>query len=246
MQPSVLERKQNALFLERVAQSLNASAPLLDEEREHYYRAYDFPKTHPGQWLLKRALDTFAALMALAVFFPLFLLIGLAIRLDSPGPILFYQERVGLRGKPFRMLKFRSMVLNAEQRLSELSSTEGSGKMFKLKQDPRITRVGKFLRKFSLDELPQLINVLRGEMSLVGPRPPLPREVQAYQPWHHVRLATLPGMTGVWQVFGRSDILDFDQVVALDQQYLKNFSFVNDLILIAQTIPAVISTKGSY
>lgn len=245
-QSSVLERKNNSTTAKKITQSLRFPAHMLDHETHKYHWAYHFPKTHAVSWLLKRTLDILASLLAMVLLFPLFLLIGLAIRVDSPGPILFEQERVGLRGKRFRMFKFRSMTTNAERELNALSPVPDAGKMFKMKQDPRITRVGKFLRKYSLDELPQLINVLRGEMSLVGPRPPLVREVMRYQPWHHVRLATLPGMTGVWQIFGRSDVLEFDQVVALDQQYLARFSFLNDLILIARTIPAVIAAKGSY
>ncbi len=244
--------------MQQMMQSLRLAVPMpngqasdhestgFSDYQEDYYWAYDFPRTHPVSWFFKRWLDVMASLLAMVLLLPLLVLIGLAIWIDSPGPVLFLQERVGLRGKRFRMLKFRSMTPNAERERNALSALAEPGNMFKMKRDPRVTRVGKFLRKYSLDELPQLVNVLRGEMSLVGPRPPLAEEVARYQPWHHVRLATVPGMTGVWQVFGRSDVLAFDQVVALDQRYLAEFSFINDLILIARTIPAVISAKGSY
>lgn len=212
----------------------------------NYYWAYDFPTAKPLDWLLKRSFDILASLLTLALLFPFFLLIALAIRLDSSGPVLFSQVRVGHRGKRFHMLKFRSMSQDAEFRQADLLEDNENEVMFKIKDDPRITRIGKFLRKYSLDEFPQLLNVLKGEMSLVGPRPPLPREVSMYQPWHHSRLSTLPGLTGAWQVFGRSNIQNFDQVVSLDFYYLENFSFLNDLRLILRTIPVVISAKGSY
>jgi exopolysaccharide biosynthesis polyprenyl glycosylphosphotransferase len=196
--------------------------------------------------IIKRVLDFTVALLGLIFLAPLMALIGLAIKLDSPGPAIFTQERVGKNGKRFGIHKFRSMVLDAEDQIDDLLFlNEANGPFFKIKNDPRLTRLGRQLRRFSLDELPQLYNVLRGEMSLVGPRPPIPAEVDQYQSWHHRRLDVLPGITGLWQVNGRSD-LTFDEMALLDIYYIENWSLALDIKLMLQTIPTVILRMGAY
>ncbi|SDW80626.1 Undecaprenyl-phosphate galactose phosphotransferase, WbaP/exopolysaccharide biosynthesis polyprenyl glycosylphosphotransferase [Alicyclobacillus hesperidum] len=193
----------------------------------------------------KRATDVVVSAIALALLSPLFVLVAIAIKLDDRGPVLFSQQRVGLRGRMFRMYKFRSMVIDAEKRKQELLElNEMSGPVFKLKNDPRITRVGRFLRKTSLDELPQLWNVLKGEMSLVGPRPPLPDEVDRYDYAHRKRLSVKPGLTCLWQISGRNNV-DFDEWMHLDMDYIDNWSYVNDLKILIRTIPAVLRKDGA-
>jgi exopolysaccharide biosynthesis polyprenyl glycosylphosphotransferase len=200
----------------------------------------------PWQFVLKRAIDITIAGFVLLVGSPLWLLIALAIKLDSSGPVLFKQERLGYRGWPFMVYKFRSMHNRAEKELIVLQPrNDVSGPIFKLKDDPRRTRVGKFLRKTSLDEIPQLLNVLKGDMSLVGPRPPLPSEVAQYEEWEKGRLEVRPGMTGLWQVRGRSE-LDFDEMVLLDLYYIENWSLRLDLQILLKTIPAVLFSRGAY
>ena len=183
---------------------------------------------------------------ALVLLSPALLLVALIVRLDSPGPVLFRQERVGRSGKPFKMFKFRSMVEGADAEQEELArGEEVDGRRFKLRVDPRVTRVGGFLRRTSLDELPQFYNVVRGEMSLVGPRPALPDEVAHYQEWHKQRLEVVPGITGLWQVSGRSDI-PFDEMVLLDVYYIENWSLGLDLRMLLQTVPKVLFGQGAY
>jgi lipopolysaccharide/colanic/teichoic acid biosynthesis glycosyltransferase len=202
----------------------------------------------PIQWTLKRAMDIGVTLMGGMVILPFLLLIALAIKVESPnGPVFFKQKRIGLRGKEFYMYKFRSMHPDAEERLKELLKyNETNQGMFKLKDDPRVTRVGKFIRKYSLDEFPQLINVLKGEMSLIGFRPPLPRELPEYSPWHFVRFCTLPGLSGEWQVSGRSNITQFDDVIALDFRYIQQWSILRDIKILFKTVPVVLFGKDSY
>jgi exopolysaccharide biosynthesis polyprenyl glycosylphosphotransferase len=195
---------------------------------------------------LKRIVDVAISATALALISPLWGLIAFAIKLDSPGPVLFRQERIGLGGNPFTVFKFRSMRVDAEEQLARLRElNEASGPLFKVRDDPRRTRVGRFIRRTSLDELPQLINVLRGEMSIVGPRPGLASEVAKYQDWHRKRLAVLPGITGLWQVSGRSE-LTFDEMVMLDIYYAENWSLGLDLRIMIRTIPQVIFGDGAY
>lgn len=196
--------------------------------------------------LLKRASDLFwSGLLGLCAL-PLFAVIALAIKLDSPGPVFFVQTRIGKHGVPFRCYKFRSMVDGAHAMQTEIAEqNEATGPLFKLRNDPRRTRVGRWIRRFSLDELPQLINVWRGEMSLVGPRPNLPEEVEQYQEWHKKRLSVSPGITGLWQVSGRSD-LTFDEMVLLDIYYVENWSLALDLGIIIRSIPAVLRARGAY
>lgn len=194
----------------------------------------------------KRVFDLIVVLLLIPVALPFMILTAVAIKLDSPGPILFRQERVGKWGQTFKCLKFRSMYVDAEARKQELMHlNEADGVVFKIKKDPRVTRVGRLIRKLSLDELPQLFNVILGTMSLVGPRPPVPIEVVQYEFDHFRRLDATPGITGLQQVMGRSDI-SFARWVELDVQYIEEQSLRKDLWILLMTIPAVISGKGAY
>jgi exopolysaccharide biosynthesis polyprenyl glycosylphosphotransferase len=195
---------------------------------------------------LKRMLDFVVALTMLIMASPIMLLTAIAIKVDSSGPILFKQTRVGKWGEHFPCYKFRSMYIDAEQRLKELEAlNEADGPVFKIKDDPRVTRVGRIIRKLSIDELPQLFNVLKGEMSLVGPRPALPREVAQYEYDQIRRLHATPGITGLQQVSGRSDV-DFKRWVELDLQYIAEQSLWKDIEILLKTIPAVLWSKGAY
>jgi exopolysaccharide biosynthesis polyprenyl glycosylphosphotransferase len=195
---------------------------------------------------IKRAMDIVIALTVLIAAAPVVLLIALAIKLDSPGPILFRQTRVGKGGRLFTLYKFRSMIHGAEVQQPVLQRAYGrSALLFKLRDDPRVTRVGRFLRRTSLDELPQFVNVLKGEMSVVGPRPPVPAEVAEYQDWHLQRLMVTPGLTGLWQVNGRSD-LSFDEMVRLDLYYAEHWSPWLDIKLMLRTVPVVLTGRGAY
>lgn len=201
----------------------------------------------PVQFTLKRVIDIAATGIGLLLISPLLVVIALAIKLESRGPVLFSQIRAGVGGKPFRMYKFRTMVANADQMKRQLQHLNESGdpRLFKIKNDPRITRVGRILRKTSLDELPQLLNVLRGDMSLVGPRPFFPDDLETYEPHHFERLHALPGITGLWQVSGRSDIMDFEEVVRLDAHYIRHWSLWLDFKILWKTIPAALG-RGAY
>ncbi len=203
------------------------------------------PRSRPLPWW-KRSMDVVIAAVALAVLSPLFGVLALLVRLDSPGPAFFGQVRLGANGRPFTCWKFRSMHEGAEARLTELAEkNQANGHIFKMKDDPRRTRVGKLLRKTSLDELPQLWNVLRGEMSLVGPRPPLPSEVERYEPAHWARLRGVPGITGLWQVRARHRH-DFQEMLQMDLEYLEDITFQRDLRIILMTIPAVLLARGAH
>jgi lipopolysaccharide/colanic/teichoic acid biosynthesis glycosyltransferase len=204
--------------------------------------------THPHpsiNSIVKRSLDIAGGLVGLAITLLLLVPIAVAIRLDSPGPIFYTQLRCGYRGKPFRIWKFRSMVANADA-LKHLIENQAQGLIFKNENDPRITRVGQFLRRTSLDEFPQFWNVLMGDMSLVGTRPPTLDEVQHYEPHHWQRLSVKPGLTGQWQISGRSAIKDFEAIVKLDLEYQSQWSIGHDLWLIMQTIGAVVLSRGAY
>lgn len=200
----------------------------------------------PYQQAIKRAMDIVLSLAAIICLSPVLLLIAILIKLDSKGPVMFEQERIGYKEKRFNMLKFRSMVVDAESQFEKVQAlNETNHIMFKSKDDPRITRVGKFLRKSSLDELPQLFNILKGDMSLVGPRPPIERELVNYEKWHYVKFLRPQGLTGLWQVSGRAEIKDFDDVIHLDYQYNKNWNILTDIKIILKTIPVVLSAKGA-
>ena len=197
-------------------------------------------------YVLKRAVDVALATLALTVGAPLIALIALAIKLDSPGPVIFRQIRVGKDGRQFVCYKFRSMYQDAEQRLAALRKlNQADGPLFKMRDDPRRTRVGGFLRRTSLDELPQVFNILRGDMSWVGPRPAVPQEVAEYEDWHRQRLLVTPGLTGLWQVSGRSN-LPFDEMVLLDLYYAEHWSLWLDLKIMLRTVPAVLLARGAY
>jgi exopolysaccharide biosynthesis polyprenyl glycosylphosphotransferase len=196
--------------------------------------------------VVKAGLDRSAALAALVLLLPVFLVIGLAVRQSGPGPVFYRQQRVGLGGAPFTMLKFRSMVTGADQQVAGLSDgNDSDGLLFKMRADPRVTPVGRWLRRLSLDELPQLVNVLRGDMSLVGPRPPLPTEVARYDTSVSRRLLVKPGLTGLWQISGRSD-LPWEEAVRLDLRYVENWSLAMDMHILWRTARAVVSASGAY
>lgn len=195
---------------------------------------------------LKRLLDMLIILILALPAGLITIVTAISVKLESPGPAFFFQERIGYQGKPFKMAKFRSMVVNAEEMKDELLLlNEADGPIFKIKEDPRLTKVGRFIRRYSLDELPQLYNVFKGDMSMVGPRPPLATEVVQYQPWHMQRLEVKGGITGLWQVSGRSD-LTFDEQCLLDIYYIENWSLSLDLRIMLQTIPHIISGRGAY
>lgn len=199
------------------------------------------------QLVAKRTLDVGGALVGMILLAPVFALCALLVKLTSPGPVLFRQLRVGLGGETFQMLKLRTMVRDADARAADVAQKNvySGAHLFKVQDDPRVTPVGRFLRRSSLDELPQLWNVLRGEMSLVGPRPPLPREVVSYQTRHFVRFEVAPGITGPWQVSGRNEITNFETVVDLEQRYIAGWTVWRDLVLLLRTIPAVLSMRGA-
>lgn len=204
------------------------------------------PTLEAGQRVAKRLFDIVVSGFLIVACSPLLVLLALWVRVDSRGPVLFRQERVGIQGTPFRMLKFRSMVEDAEQRLAALSErNEGNGVLFKIRNDPRVTRAGGVLRKYSLDELPQLFNIFAGNMSLVGPRPPLPKEVAEYEHDVRRRLLVKPGLTGLWQVSGRSN-LSWQDSVRLDLYYVENWSLAGDFVIILRTVRAVFHSTGAY
>ncbi len=208
---------------------------------------YEASPADGGALFLKRLLDIVVAFFGLIVLSPVLLLTALFIKLDSRGPVFFKQSRMGLNGRIFTLLKFRSMVEGAEERLPELlDQNEMTGPVFKMKNDPRVTRVGRFIRRYSIDELPQLINVLLGDMSLVGPRPPLPDEVSMYVRKHRRRLSMRPGLTCIWQISGRNQIPDFEEWAALDLQYIDNWSLRRDFQILLKTIPVVLSGSGAH
>jgi exopolysaccharide biosynthesis polyprenyl glycosylphosphotransferase len=197
-------------------------------------------------WVVKRGFDLVVSALVLLVGLPLWALLALAIKIDSRGPIFFVDRRIGVGEKEFAMLKFRTMVADAAARQRELEpENEAEGALFKIRDDPRVTRVGRFLRRFSLDEIPQVGNVLKGDMSLVGPRPLPLRDYQLLEDWHRRRYGVLPGMTGLWQISGRSG-LSFDELVRLDFTYIENWSVWLDISIIVKTIPAVLTRRGAY
>lgn len=230
--PGVMDVARSRLVMRPIA-----GLPLLYIDKPQYQGAKRFQK---------RAFDFTFALAALTAALPVLLAAGIAVRLTSKGPVFYEAERIGIDGRPFMMLKFRTMIDDADNELpSLLSANESDGLLFKIRNDPRVTPVGRVLRRFSIDELPQFINVLRQEMSVVGPRPPLRREVEAYDDDVQRRMLVKPGITGLWQVSGRSD-LPWDKAVRLDLSYVDNWSMVGDALIIAKTLRAVLQRKGAY
>jgi exopolysaccharide biosynthesis polyprenyl glycosylphosphotransferase len=225
----------------RFARAKPACAKAIPDGYVHYLSV----QHKPMQIGLKRLFDMVSSAVALTLLSPLLVVVALLVKLTSRGAILFKQERVGLHGRTFHMLKFRSMVVNAEELKAKLATeNEQAGPVFKMKHDPRITRIGRFIRKYSIDELPQLINVLRGDMSIVGPRPPIPSEVSRYEAWQRRRLSVRPGLTCVWQVSGRNQI-SFEQWMLLDMRYIDHWSLAHDFELILKTVPVVLTGRGA-
>lgn len=221
----------------RLTVRLVGGQPLLQIEKPQYDGAKRFRK---------RAFDVCFSLCALALAAPIMLLAAIAVKVSTRGPVFYLSERTGMDGRAFQMIKFRSMVVDAERQMADVTHlNEGSGLLFKIKDDPRVTSVGRVLRRFSIDELPQFINVLRRDMSVVGPRPPLPSEAKAYDDRVRRRLLVRPGITGLWQVSGRSD-LSWEDTVRLDMSYVENWSMLSDLIIAAKTLIVVIRGAGAY
>ncbi|WP_251545357.1 sugar transferase [Limosilactobacillus caecicola] len=216
---------------------MNQEIHINEEQLNHQY----------GYRIIKRLFGIVASSIALVIISPLLLLIAICIKIDDPhGPVFYNQQRVGKDGKIFKIYKFRSMVSNADELLEKLrEKNEINGAMFKMKDDPRITRVGRVIRKYSLDELPQLLNVIKGDMSIVGPRPPLPSEVAEYTAYDKQRLMVTPGATGLWQVTGRNDV-DFDTMVQLDLDYIQHRSIWLDLKIMCKTVVIMIKPNGAY
>jgi lipopolysaccharide/colanic/teichoic acid biosynthesis glycosyltransferase len=206
------------------------------------------PALSGRQARVKRLIDLIVAGIGLVLLSPVFAVLAALVRLDSPGPSLFSQTRAGFRGRPFRMHKFRTMHVGAELEKEAMASANGCEdvRIFKIPSDPRVTRLGRVLRRWSLDELPQLYNVFIGDMSLVGPRPFFESDLDDYEAHHFRRLSVMPGLTGLWQVSGRSDIVDFEEVVRLDRYYIERWSVGLDLRILARTLPAVVSRRGAY
>jgi lipopolysaccharide/colanic/teichoic acid biosynthesis glycosyltransferase len=213
--------------------------------------AYLPPRAWGRSWRvqqkIKRVLDVVGAATGLVLLLPLLLVVALLVRLTSRGPVLYRYPVIGYRGRPFTGLKFRTMVVDADSRKAEyMQQNEMNGPVFKLRNDPRVTRPGRWLRRYSIDELPQLWSVVRGDMSLVGPRAPGPEEFARFERWQCGKLAVKPGITCIWQVSGRSEISDFDTWARLDLDYIESWNLALDLVLLLRTIPAVISARGAY
>ncbi|HYS69161.1 MAG TPA: sugar transferase, partial [Gemmatimonadaceae bacterium] len=206
------------------------------------------PTLRGGQMIVKRAVDLIGSILGLIVATPIMLLVSLLVKLDSPGAVFFRQNRVGRSGRLFTIFKFRTMVSDAEQHREELleQSIYADRRLFKIVRDPRVTRLGMLLRRTSIDELPQLFNVFKGEMSLVGPRPPIPCEVDLYEAHHYARFDVKPGITGPWQVAGRNQITDFEEIVALETRYIRTWSPLGDLAILIRTIGVVLRMRGAH
>jgi len=243
---STSRQEQVKLSIVPPVRAMFGTAVQLDKVADLPFLQYNTWDVSRSTLLLKRALDVFVSLVAIIVLSPVAALLAVAIRLDTPGPIIFWQQRAGRGGRPFRMFKFRTMIDGAEDMLAELVTFDKLDEpMFKLRDDPRVTRVGRILRRTSLDELPQLINVLRGEMSLVGPRPEQIDLVSRYSPEERVRLAVKPGLTGPMQISGRGE-LTLDERVAVEREYIENLTLGRDLRILAMTMSAVLGARGAY
>jgi len=241
----VLERVGIPFALPACGFRFGRARPEHERAVEDGYIHYLSIRHKPVQLAFKRLFDVASSSVALCLLSPLLVVVAAVIRMTSRGPVLFKQQRVGRHGRPFHMLKFRSMVVNAEELKAKLvAANEQAGPVFKMKRDPRITPIGRFIRKYSIDELPQLINVLRGEMSLVGPRPPIPAEVAKYEAWQRRRLSVRPGLTCVWQVSGRNEI-SFEEWMYLDMQYIDHWSLAQDFQKILKTVPVVLTGRGA-
>lgn len=227
-------------------------------EQPSFFIPADTTRYAGYQGLIKRVFDLSVASLLVLLASPLMVAVALLIKRTSPGPVFFVQERLGKDGRPFNFYKFRSMKHNSDDAIHRqfaamfingdergIASTNAGDKVFKIKKDPRITAVGGFLRRTSLDELPQLFNIIRGDMSLVGPRPPIAYEIENYLPWHMERLKAVPGLTGLWQVSGRSSVT-FDDMVRLDIRYISSWSLWLDLVILAKTVPVVLRGTGGY
>lgn len=237
MDSSNIMKKQNTVYRDNFEVIVNHDITLTKENKSLSLKLYYF---------FKRFFDVVLILAAMPFLIPIFAIISLVIRLDSKGNIFYKQERVGLKGKIFYIYKFRSMVTDADKMLDQLKDlNEADGPVFKIKNDPRITRVGRFMRKHSIDELPQLINVLKGDMSLVGPRPALPSEVETYNEYQKQRLSVTPGLTCYWQISGRSQV-SFDEWMDFDMKYIKEQNLLLDLKLILLTMKEVMVCTGAY
>ncbi|OGI05389.1 MAG: hypothetical protein A2104_08440 [Candidatus Melainabacteria bacterium GWF2_32_7] len=210
-------------------------------------RNFNLQKRDAIQWTIKRAFDIVASTIGLIVASPVFLILSILIKFESRGPVFYKSKRTGLYGKEFYLYKFRSMKQDAELYEDKVREQfkEADSIMYKIEDDPRITSLGKFIRKYSLDELPQLFNVIKGEMSLVGPRARATRDLWLYKKWHYIFFATVPGITGMWQTNGRSNLKDFDKVVKLEYEYITSWNIILDFYLLLKTIPAVILGKGA-
>lgn len=236
----------NALLIDRFekAQTVSGRLSLNTQTR---WKQLSWKWVIEGTLFVKRAFDIVASVLLIIAFMPFLLLFALLVKLEDGGPVIFAQRRVGKDGREFKMFKFRSMCVDAEARLQQVlaQNQHQQGITFKLKDDPRVTKIGRWLRKTSMDELPQFFNVFMGDMSLVGPRPPVPREVALYTAADRRRLAVTPGITCLWQIGGRADI-DFSGQVRLDVQYIESQSFWKDLKILLKTVPAVLWSKGAY
>ena len=236
--------KDGSIFMENVAKVISKKKKV-NEDMGIRIKYADSSEKRRGYFFIKRTFDIVSSLCAMIVLSPVFLITALAIKIEDGGPVVFSQEGVGKDGRLFKMYKFRSMYVDAEDRLKELEEkNEADGPVFKIKNDPRITRVGRFIRKYSIDELMQLVNVFKGDMSVIGPRPALPREVAEYDDFAKRRLQVKPGLSCYWQVSGRSNI-GFDEWMELDVKYINEMSFLTDMKIILLTIPAVLKGDGA-
>jgi lipopolysaccharide/colanic/teichoic acid biosynthesis glycosyltransferase len=235
--PRVINREQASIVQVPIENYANVWIP----------KELNFDRHKPIQALFKRTLDLLLSVPGLIILAPFLLIVIIAIKLESKGPAIFKQKRMGLNARPFYMYKFRTMVENADKQEDHLRKQFDSINqiMFKMEEDPRVTKLGRILRKYSIDEFPQLWNVIKGEMSLVGPRPTLPKVVKLFEKWHYTYFAAKPGITGMWQTNGRSSIKDFNKIASLETIYIKHWNLLMDLHILLKTIPVVLSGKDA-